>query len=138
MPTERYLHANFKLKNTDGALVLLSASDYSWQDTLIYQAHSGRETVGRFPNGGRQLYRSSHPTIEKGNALNSYSVPIDYDNWIDGIAEINNEELIMKNEESAGAVYDLGGRKIKSQFSTLHSQLKKGLYIINGKKIANR
>ena len=35
-----------------------------------------------------------------------------------------------------GAVYDLSGRKINCQLSTVNSQLKKGLYIINGKKIA--
>jgi len=40
---------------------------------------------------------------------------------------------------NGGEIYDLGGRKINSQLSTLNSQLKKGLYIINGKKYcANR
>lgn len=34
-----------------------------------------------------------------------------------------------------GAIYDLSGRKINYQFSVLNSQLKKGLYIINGKKV---
>jgi len=32
-------------------------------------------------------------------------------------------------------VYDLSGRKINSQCSILNSQLKKGLYIVNGKKV---
>jgi hypothetical protein len=39
-----------------------------------------------------------------------------------------NEELRVKNEESANAIYDLQGRKV-------NSQLKKGLYIVNGKKV---
>ncbi len=34
-----------------------------------------------------------------------------------------------------GAVYDLSGRRINSQFSILNSQLPKGIYIINGKKV---
>ena len=34
-----------------------------------------------------------------------------------------------------GAIYDLSGRKIDSSLFTLRSSLKKGLYIINGKKI---
>ena len=35
-----------------------------------------------------------------------------------------------------GTIYDLSGRKVNSQFSILNSQLKrKGLYIVNGKKI---
>jgi 3',5'-cyclic AMP phosphodiesterase CpdA len=45
-----------------------------------------------------------------------------------------NEELRVKSEES-DAVYDLSGRRINSQFSTLNSQLPKGIYIVNGKKI---
>ncbi len=47
-----------------------------------------------------------------------------------------NEELRVKNEESAPAVYDLSGRKImfNVQCSTFNG-LKKGIYIINGKKV---
>ena len=44
-------------------------------------------------------------------------------------------ELRVKSEESDNAVYDLSGRKVNSQFSILNSQLKKGLYIKNGKKV---
>ena len=51
-----------------------------------------------------------------------------------------NEELRMKNEEfTITPVYDLQGRKVNaqphSQFSIHNSQLKKGIYIVNGKKI---
>ena len=45
------------------------------------------------------------------------------------------EELRVKSEESANAVYDLSGRRINSQFSIFNSQLPKGIYIYNGKKI---
>ena len=60
------------------------------------------------------------------------------------------EELRVKSEEglarrpegesqSVGAIYDLSGRKVNvqsnSQFSILNSQLKKGIYIVNGKKV---
>ena len=44
-----------------------------------------------------------------------------------------NEELRVKNEES---VYDLSGRKYNSQLSPVNSQLKSGVYIINGQKKA--
>lgn len=47
-----------------------------------------------------------------------------------------NEEIRVKSEESVSAVYDLSGRRINSRFSTLNSQLKKGIYIIDGKKVA--
>jgi hypothetical protein len=46
-----------------------------------------------------------------------------------------NEELRVKNKESADAVYDLSGRRVNSQSSTLNSQLRKGVYIVNGKKV---
>ena len=49
-----------------------------------------------------------------------------------------NKELRVKNEESVAAVYDLSGRRINSQFSILNSQLKDGIYIVNGKKILIR
>jgi hypothetical protein len=34
-----------------------------------------------------------------------------------------------------GAVYDLSGRKIDSSLFTLHSSLKKGLYVVDRKKV---
>ena len=50
---------------------------------------------------------------------------------------MKNEALRMKNEEFAPAIYDLQGRKVNAQPNSpaLHSQLKKGIYIVNGKKI---
>ena len=56
----------------------------------------------------------------------------DYDD-ANRIGSIHNSQFIIHNE--ADAMYDLSGRKINSQFSTLNSQLKKGLYIVNGKKV---
>ena len=132
MPTEKYLHANFKLSNTDGELVVLSAPDMAWQDTLFYCAHSGRETVGRFPDGGKRQYRFSHPTIENGNAMNSYSVPVEEAIIADDL------RLTPAFVKDRGDVYDLSGRKVNSQLSTLNPQLKKGVYIVGGKRILVR
>ena len=54
--------------------------------------------------------------------------------WDDpnGIENVNVNDNVNKGEE---AVYDLSGRKVISKLSTLNSQLSKGIYIINGKKI---
>ena len=62
-----------------------------------------------------------------------------------------NEVLSMKHEESDGAVYDLSGRRVSAvansssqssgaggAFFNLHSSLKKGIYIINGKKVVSK
>ena len=47
-----------------------------------------------------------------------------------------NEELRMKNEEFATApVYNLNGQRVdNAQFTMHNAQLKKGVYIVNGKK----
>lgn len=135
MPTEKYLHANFKLSNTDGALVLFSAPDMAWQDTLFYCAHSGRETVGRFPDGSSRMYRFSRPTIENGNAMNSYSLPIEDAVIADGIPTTISPEgernRVSAREGLEGVVYDLSGRRV-------NSQLKKGIYIIDGKQVLSK
>ncbi len=45
-----------------------------------------------------------------------------------------NEELRMKNEESS--IYNLAGQRLdNSQFTIHNSQLKRGIYIVNGKKV---
>ena len=49
----------------------------------------------------------------------------------DGIESIHNSQFIIHNDD---AIYDLSGRKIDSSLFTLHSSLKKGIYVINGKK----
>ena len=52
-----------------------------------------------------------------------------------------NEELRVKSEEFATAVYDLAGRRVMGQenvndnVNVNHSSLKKGVYIVNGRKI---
>ena len=45
------------------------------------------------------------------------------------------EELRVKSEESANAVYDLQGRWVNSNFKIKDSKLKHGIYIQDGKKV---
>jgi hypothetical protein len=47
------------------------------------------------------------------------------------------EHVTLNIEHSAGAVYDLSGRRImvNGQWSMVNGKLPKGLYIVNGKKI---
>lgn len=135
MISQQYLHANFKLANSDGEMVVLSAPDLSWQDIFVYPAHSDRESVGRFPDGAGQLYVFSRPTIEGRNALSSYSVPITSGNSTDAIdmvyetrdnrQETTDDRLPTTDHD----VYDLMGRKM------VNGKLHKGIYIVSGKKI---
>ncbi|MBR1788628.1 MAG: hypothetical protein IJ762_05510 [Bacteroidaceae bacterium] len=52
-----------------------------------------------------------------------------------GINEIKDEDIQDKNK---AAVYDLCGRKVNSQFTIHNSQLQKGIYIQDGKKIIRK
>ncbi len=79
------LHANFKLGNDDEASVVLTASDGSWSDRLTYMSHTGEESVGRYPDGGKRIYRMSRPTYEAANTIGTYS------EWISG-EEVNFDE----------------------------------------------
>lgn len=71
----RELHASFKLENGDRQRLVLTAADDSWSDTLLYCTHDGTETVGRYPDGSRDVYLMTRPTIGKPNIRSSYSLP---------------------------------------------------------------
>jgi hypothetical protein len=80
---------------------------------------SGKETV--------RIHLTSPTGTKTGGIFYVYMLSTKED-----ATSIRNTQLIMNTED--GAWYDLSGRKINSQFSILNSQLKKGLYIHNGKK----
>ena len=61
------LHASFKLKNTDGAVVLLSSPDGDLVDSIHYKAQPRWYTYGRYPDGGCNLALLDRPTIEASN-----------------------------------------------------------------------
>lgn len=79
------LHANFKLSNTSEQQVILVSGDAfvgnnatyfdqhpdmrTFVDGLTYPSHRGDETVGRYPDGGKDFYRMGRPTIERANTL---------------------------------------------------------------------
>jgi hypothetical protein len=79
------IHSNFKLSNTDGSMVVMSSSDEfvnnntafyashnspkNFVEGLTYVAHQGTESVGRYPDGGRDFYLMARPSIVKRNNL---------------------------------------------------------------------
>ena len=69
------LHAPFKLAD-DGGIVMISAADDSWSDVLSYESHNMDETVGRYPDGARNVYVSNVPTIGRRNVRTSYLVKV--------------------------------------------------------------
>ena len=71
LQTNSMLHSSFKL-SAEGGTVMLSSQDMTWSDKLIYAAHNGDETVGRYPDGTDNVYLMNIPTIEKTNIRTSY------------------------------------------------------------------
>ena len=153
--TDTELHANFKLDNEDGTVIRLMAKDKSWADSLVYCAMNGDQTLGRYPDGGRQVYKML-PTIKATNTLSTYATMWEYVKP-DGIQQptlINrsggmsiayaNEQLLIKGEESPLvelSVYTVGGALVLQQHLSLidgHArqsvaELNSGIYIARAK-----
>lgn len=72
-----YLHLPLRLDNADGSIVSITAEDGNWADVLTYNSHSGRESFGRYPDGGNTTYKMYVPTINKANQLSTYDFDAD-------------------------------------------------------------
>ena len=99
----------------------MSQGKHQW---YILRTISGKEMKVKEMIEG---YRKNNPVYAENISPFTYV-------WDDpnGIENVNVNDNVNKGEE---AVYDLSGRKVISKLSTLNSQLSKGIYIINGKKI---
>ena len=112
MEANTQLHANFKLNNGDDKMVLLCSSDdfvannktyfdkhpemKDFADGIIYSAHNGDQSVGRYPDGGKSYYKMNRPTIERPNVLTSADSFLGEDT---GLTDINNGEFILALSE---------------------------------------
>lgn len=70
---ESQIHTGFKLGNADDEVVMLTAADGTWSDTLSYKMHDGVQSVGLYPDGSSQAYVMDVPTIGESNILTSYA-----------------------------------------------------------------
>ncbi len=96
---------------------------YFFSNNMLYQAADATNTIKAF----RAWF-----TYNGANASRELSFTID-----DETTSIS-EELRVKGEESDGVIYDLQGRRVRSaeansSLFTIHSSLKPGVYIVNGK-----
>ncbi len=89
------LHSPFKLGNADNACVMITAQDKSWFDCLTYMAHLGEESFGRYPDGGKRLYKMTKPTINAANWINTYA------EWVSGEDVDFDEEAYLAGIENA-------------------------------------
>ena len=145
---EGQLHADFKLNNEDSCLILLTAADKSWADTLVYCRHDGFHTVGLFPDGGRNLYVMERPTIGQANVLTTtalaWNEPVidnpvpdrvrqqGYDNM--QLAFDGNSLRLQGAEVARLDIYNTAGQlvmttRIHSHTPITLSQLPRGIYI---------
>ena len=115
------LHASFKL-DADGGDVLLTAADESWTDRLTYTAHNSDQTVGRYPDGSKQIYVMNIPTIAKTNVTSSYLFDIT-NKQTTGITDITRD-----TRQHSQQIYNLNGQVVRGD-------LPPGIYITNGRKI---
>ena len=76
LESQEQLHAPFKL-DAEGGSVLLTAADESWSDRLDYTVHQADQTVGRYPDGGHDVFVMNVPTVAQSNISTSYLVPVE-------------------------------------------------------------
>ena len=83
------LHVPFKLSNSDSQQVLITSSETfvannatyfeahpafrEFTDRIFYHTHQGDQTVGRYPDGGNNLYVMNRPTIYGSNYPHTYN-----------------------------------------------------------------
>ena len=108
--------------DADGGDVLLTAADKSWSDRLTYTLMAGDETVGRYPDGSKQVYAMNIPTIAKANIYSSYATEIEQPDIPNGIADIP-----METHQESQQIYNLNGQAVQGALTP-------GIYIKNGRK----
>ena len=147
------IHTEFKLGNNENEVVMLTASDESWADTLIYTVQRGDQSFGRYPDGTKNTYVMNFPTIGSTNKLDSYGVlyeghidiPVP-DGFADSSADesalsmtVNNDFLLISAQKPTKAnlqIFTSGGQLINALILNLSStteipisDLPSGIYI---------
>ena len=105
------LHASFKLAS-EGGVVVLTAADGTWADTLNYCAHTDKETVGLYPDGGTLVYVMGIPTIDSNNHIGSYDSLYVYNGEESGI------KAVQVDDDSMELVYENGYIRVTSKQHT--------------------
>lgn len=138
------LHAGFKLGNNNGEMVVLNSSpDFvernaaffeehpdlaTFADGLTYPAHTGEQSVGRYPDGSNSIYLMHRPTIGRSNSIHSFDWLVSIDPGIyTGIRDA--EELTEEPAMSSTAVegyYSLSGLYLGAN----RTALRPGLYVL--------
>ncbi|MBR5686357.1 MAG: lamin tail domain-containing protein [Prevotella sp.] len=129
LETQSQLHASFKL-DADGGDVLLTAADESWNDRITYMKMKSDETVGRYPDGGNQVYAMNLPTIEKSNIMSSYAA------YLSGGDPSGISEIAIDKTRNISMSYDNNRLVIRSKHALTAASL--GIYNITGQLLSRQ
>ena len=142
------LHASFKLA-AEGGDIMLTAEDGSWADQLTYTEHKADQTVGRYPDGGAEVFVMNVPTIAQANLTSSYVTAVDQSGSV-GIKEAKRQSslsaryvlgsLIVRGNSDGSVkadIYNMAGQSVASHAATMQSgyaelpvgQLPTGIYV---------
>ncbi len=99
-------HLPFKLKNADGSRLFLSSPDGQWQDSLRYDMHSTKASVGRYPDGGSNFWVFYRPSI------GSQNVPTTYDKASYSIPCGNPPARYARGDAQGSCYYTIGGIRL--------------------------
>lgn len=132
LESQTQLHAPFKLDNADESVLMLTAADGSWSDTLVYCAHAGDETVGRYPDGSDSLFVFNRTTPEASNQYSTSNTFAYLAPRIDvgtSIEQLEAETSLVEEEEYE--VYDLQGKLVATGRGLIRvTGLPSGIYIV--------
>lgn len=117
----------FKLSNHDNCAVVLTAANDEWSDVLYYHTMDGRESVGRWPDGGKDIYRFDHPTIDCANLYTSRAQLLEFDSQIVGVQPhaLDAHGQHGQPADSSNIIYDLHGRPASKAAPVVVSEGKK-------------
>ena len=88
------LHTSFKL-NAEKGVVTLTTPDGSYTEKICYKEVLPTQTIGRFPNGGNDVYLFNSPTPGKANRLTSYVKKVsETEDSITNIDSINTNSIL--------------------------------------------
>lgn len=119
------LHTTFKLSNSDEEIVVITSGEEFVQanaaffdrhpdlryfsDALIYDAHAGDQSVGRYPDGSKDFYRMNRPTIAMPNSLRTYDVATGTDEGVGEIISVGIASATPISTATSTGYYTLSG-----------------------------
>ncbi len=148
------IHADFKLEAEQGAVMLSRYNDDTmlYSDTLVYSAHNGTESYGRYPDGGVTLLCMGNPSPGAKNICSSnifdFMTPEKFYTGIDDVHTASVSDITIayvgdgivnvksENELRHITVVSASGKVVEdvpcaNYFCTLNvSHLNSGVYIV--------